>query len=243
MSSRSAILTYHSLDDTGSVISISPWLFRRQMEALAENEIPVVPLSQIYQHSGAVAITFDDGFASFADVAVPVLQRFSFPATVFVVSGYCGGYNDWPTQSPGIPRTPLMSWAVLRDLPRNVAVGAHTVTHQDLRSLGNDEMRREVCQSRTQIEQEIGRTVDSFAYPYGGVNPRSAALVRAEFGCGCSTRLAFAHAGSDPAVLPRLDTYYLKWPRWCQNPVGPVTRMYIGLRALPRLARGWARSK
>lgn len=243
MISRSAILTYHSLDETGSVISISPSVFHRQMEALASSGTRVVPLSQIRKHPGAVAITFDDGFASFADSAVPVLERFSFPATVFVVSGHCGGYNDWPTQPSGIPRLPLMSWRALRDLPPTIAVGAHTVSHPDLRSLEDREMAREVSQSRTQIEQETGRLVESFAYPYGAVDGRAAALVREAFGTGCGTRLDFTDSRSDSAVLPRLDVYYLQSPRWWKHPVGLVNTTYIPFRRCLRTARAWTRSR
>src|SRR5690348_2083040 len=104
---RSAVLTYHSLDNSRSVISLPPAVFRDQMEALAGSGTPVVPLSEIHNRPGAVSITFDDGFANIADHALPILQRFSFPATVFVVGGHCGGYNDWPSQPPGIPRLPL----------------------------------------------------------------------------------------------------------------------------------------
>ena len=88
---RSAILTYHSLDESGSVISMPPALFRAQMECLAESPSKVVPLAEICDRPGAVAITFDDGFANFAEYAAPVLERLSLPATVFVVSGFCGG--------------------------------------------------------------------------------------------------------------------------------------------------------
>src|SRR6202043_11676 len=98
-SGESAILTYHSLDDSGSVISVPPALFRRQMDFLAASGIPVVPLNEVMKRPGSVAITFDDGFRNFADHAVPVLERHRLPATVFVVSRYCGLTNDWPSQS------------------------------------------------------------------------------------------------------------------------------------------------
>jgi peptidoglycan/xylan/chitin deacetylase (PgdA/CDA1 family) len=239
---RSAILTYHSLDGTGSVISTSPALFQRQMEVLAGSGTRVVPLSQIREHPGAVSITFDDGFANFAEHALPVLEQFSFPATVFVVSGHCGRYNDWPTQPSATPRLPLLSWKLLRNLPMTISVGAHTLTHPDLRVLAEMDMVREVCQSRTQIEQETGRAVESFAYPYGAVDTRVAALVRRKFRTACGTSLDFTRADSDSAVLPRLDAYYLKSLWWCHNPVGTVNAIYVtcrrGLREIGERWRG-----
>jgi peptidoglycan/xylan/chitin deacetylase (PgdA/CDA1 family) len=239
MAAHCAILTYHSLDNTGSVISVRPEMFHRQMEALAASSVKVVPLSQILFHPGAVAITFDDGFGSVAEHAVPVLERLSLPATLFVISGYCGGHNNWPSQPAGIPRMPLLSWSALRDLPGRISLGAHTVTHPDLCALNDREMAGEVHQSRVEIEQKTGRQVDTFAYPYGRVDARAATAVRRAFRVGCGTRLRFAGPASDPALLPRLDTYYLNSERWFRRPLGLSNTMYIGLRRCLREARGW----
>ena len=236
---RAAILTYHSLDETGSVISIRPEVFRRQMESLAANSIKVVPLQQIRQHPEAVAITFDDGFANFADQAVPVLRQLNFPATVFVISGYCGQKNNWPTQPPGVPQLPLMGWRALRDLPEQILLGAHTITHSDLRTLSDSEIAREVLESRIEIEQQTGRPVETFAYPYGGVDARAESVIRREFHSGCGTRLDFVHPESDSAVLPRLDAYYLKSTLWFQRPFGISNALYIALRRTLREARSW----
>lgn len=236
---RAAILTYHSLDETGSVISIRPEVFRRQMEALAANSIKVVPLQQIREHPEAVAITFDDGFANFADHAVPVLRQLNFPATVFVISGYCGQKNNWPTQPPGVPQLPLMGWRALRDLPEQISLGAHTITHPDLRTLSDSEITREVHQSRIEIEQQTGRPVETFAYPYGAVDARAESVIRREFQSGCGTRLDFVRPESDPAVLPRLDAYYLKSTLWFRRPFGISNTLYIALRRTLREARAW----
>src|SRR5580700_4908300 len=108
---RSAILTYHSLDDSGSVISTPPVVFRRQMEFLAQSGIPVVPLDQAVARPGSVALSFDDGFGNLADHALPVLEQYHLPATIFVVSRYCGKMNNWPSQpAGGVPQLPLLSW-------------------------------------------------------------------------------------------------------------------------------------
>jgi peptidoglycan/xylan/chitin deacetylase (PgdA/CDA1 family) len=237
MGARSAILTYHSLDHTGSVISVCPDDFRRQMEALAASGAHVVPLPEIQKHPGAVAITFDDGFGSFADHALSVLQRLSLPATVFVVSGYCGKRNTWPSQPAGVPDLPLMSWDVLRGLPANISLGAHTITHPDLRTLSAGGSAREVHESRAEIEQRTSRPVEAFAYPYGAVDARAAAVVKREFRVACGTRLCFAGPRSDPHLMPRLDAYYLKSARWFRDLLGATNGLYIGFRRCLREAR------
>src|SRR5262245_38055173 len=135
MSAASAILTYHSLDRSSSVISVEPDRFRRQMEQLAASGVKVVPLADVLTHEESVAITFDDAFGNLVDYALPVLERLALPATIFAVSGYTGRRNDWPSQPGGIPLMPLMDWTALRDLPPLFSVGAHTVNHPDLAKL------------------------------------------------------------------------------------------------------------
>jgi peptidoglycan/xylan/chitin deacetylase (PgdA/CDA1 family) len=233
----SAIFTYHSIDESGSVISTSPETFRRQMEALAASGAKAVPLRDIGAHPEAVAITFDDGFGNFADHALPVLERLSLPASVFVVSGYSGKRNNWPGQQPECPELPLLSWSALRDLPPAISLGAHSITHPDLRALNDAELLHEVRGSRLEVEQATGRAVSTFAYPYGAVDRRSAAVVRSEFTIACGTRLRYVGADADRAVLPRLDVYYLKSPTWFARPFGLSTKTYIGFRRCLREAR------
>src|SRR5204862_10841 len=78
---------------------------------------------------GLVAITFDDGFASVARTAWPLLAERGLTATVFCVAGYLGGANDWPTQATGAPRLPLADAASLTALAaEGVELGAHGST-------------------------------------------------------------------------------------------------------------------
>ena len=106
-----AILTYHSIDDSGSPISVSRQSFARHMEFLSDADLDVVPLAALVRTRSpkrdAVALTFDDGFANFMDEAVPHLRAHDFPSTVFVVTGHVGGTNSWGgSVVQGIPNLP-----------------------------------------------------------------------------------------------------------------------------------------
>jgi peptidoglycan/xylan/chitin deacetylase (PgdA/CDA1 family) len=238
MRGRSAILTYHSLDRSGSVISVMPEVFRRQMQMLEDNGVPVVPLAKIRQSPGAVALTFDDGFGNFLEHAMPVLEQHRFPATVFVVSGHCGRRNDWPGQWRATPRLELMSWSELRAIARRgMEIGAHTAHHPDLTKLPEAEADRELAGCRAAIEQEAGAAVESFAYPYGAVNDAVRRLARRHFARACGTRLEFVQPGSDPAELPRLDAYYLRRLIWFDHLMRPMGRGYLSLRSSLRRVR------
>ena len=236
MDSRRAILTYHSLDESGSVISVRPERFVRQMEALAASGLKVIALPQLRSTPPpCLALTFDDGFENFAEQGVPVLARYGFPATVFLVTSHCGARNDWPSQRPGIPVLPLMDWPRIRELSRaGVDFGAHTATHPDLTRLAEARARDEILSSRRRIEDAAGCAVACFAYPYGAVSEPVRAIVAEHFQVGCSARLGYVTPASRPEALERLDAYYLSRPSMFGSLMGPATRGYLGLRALLR---------
>jgi peptidoglycan/xylan/chitin deacetylase (PgdA/CDA1 family) len=239
VSARRAILTYHSLDSSGSVISVAPDCFRRQLQALKDSRVPVVPLRSLTAAPApAVALTFDDGFQNFAEVAAPELQRHGFPATVFLVSGYCGRSNQWPSQRPGLPLLPLMNWATIRDLSRaGVEFGAHTETHPHLSALGESAARQEILNSKRQIEERTGQAVAAFAYPYGDHSEAVRRMVGEHFAIGCSTLLGFVTSASRPEALERLDVYYLSGTYWFPRLFDRPARYYLGLR---RVLREWS---
>jgi len=237
---RSAILTYHSLDDSGSVISTPPERFRRQMEFLASSSVPVVPLDEALRRPNCVAITFDDGFRNLLDHAVPLLDRLRLPATIFVVSGYCGGSNNWPSQPFGVPRLPLMDWRDLASLPPWISIGAHTDTHPYLTALPEAECERELRVCRNQIEQHLGGRTRWLAYPYGS---RSASVMTAAgryFDLAVGTSLQFLSSRSCAFDLPRIDAYYLRGRFTLERLLRPAGALYIGFRRGLRNVRSFS---
>jgi peptidoglycan/xylan/chitin deacetylase (PgdA/CDA1 family) len=237
---RSAILAYHSLDTSRSVISIAPEIFRRQMECLAGNGVPVVPLATVQKVPGSVALTFDDAYRNLCEHALPELARHGFPATVFVVAGHCGGWNDWDQKGyQGIPRLPLMDWPELREMAAaGVELGGHSVRHPDLTALPPDRVRREMQACRDEIEQKTGQPARTFAYPYGLVTPPVRRIAAEYYEAACGTELRFVAPGDNPHELPRLDVYYLQDPRRFEEVVTGGGAAYIAFRrTLRRLRR------
>jgi len=236
---RSLILTYHSLDETGSVISVTPAIFRAHMESLFRRKIPVVPLTEIRRTSGAVALTFDDAFANFHEHALPLLSEYGFPATVFVVSGYCGGQNNWPSQPSGaVPTLALMSWSQLRELQAaGIALGAHSVNHPRLNELAEGEVEAELEGCRAAIEDRAGCRVDSFAYPYGAWNGAVRRCAGRFFQTACTTEMEAVEPTSDPLALPRIDAYYLRSSFWFDALFTSKGWTYLDLRSRLRAIR------
>jgi len=187
---RPTVLRYHSVDELKTRVSIAPDLFRRQMTLLRENNVAVLPLAEILEHAAAgrsmkcVALTFDDGYHTMLTQVFPVLQRYGWPAAMFVAPGQLGG------PPPGLEGARLMTRDELREAARlpGVEIGAHTVTHPRLDQLDVTEAKREVTQSRSILEELIGAPVRAFCYPFGAYTPEVARLVReAGFESACTT--------------------------------------------------------
>ncbi|MCI0613041.1 polysaccharide deacetylase family protein, partial [bacterium] len=96
------ILKYHSIDNSGSAVSISPVLFSQHLRYLKEKHFTVITLSEglklLTGHEPLfkkVVLTFDDGYENFHSRAFPLLSQYHFPATVFVVARYVGRENSW----------------------------------------------------------------------------------------------------------------------------------------------------
>ena len=204
--SSTAILTYHSIDDTGSIISISPEKFRRHMQCLKEGSTQVISLTEVVQclkedrplPPNSVTITFDDGFKNFYDVAHPILKEFGFSATVFLVPGYCGKTNKWKGQPKQIPTVDLMDWNEIAELAEDgIDFGAHTVTHADLSDLPHENAVEEIIDSKSVIESHLGREVSFFAYPYGKLDDKVRSVVQEDFSGACSTEFDFVTSKRD----------------------------------------------
>ncbi len=155
-------------------LSISPALFAEQMALLhveGANPITLATLMDALAGNRAlpahpVVLTFDDGYADFATAVQPVMERYGFVATDFVVSGF-------------INRPRYMTAAqVLQMDADGMVIGAHTVHHVDLAAVPAALAQDEINNSKAALESLLGHPVLDFAYPYGAFNPTVAQLVQ-----------------------------------------------------------------
>ncbi|MCI0435407.1 MAG: polysaccharide deacetylase family protein [Gemmatimonadetes bacterium] len=218
-----AILTYHSIDASGSVISIDRATFQRHVSWLAGAGLRAIGLDRLLelppQESG-VAITFDDAFANFATDAWPVLRDSGHDVTLFVPTGHAGGTNAWEADGRhGIPVQPLLDWNALGRLAEEgVTLGSHGVAHLRLTEASDAQLAEELDRSAAQITHETGVAPQSFAYPYGMVDARVAEAAGRRYRFAVTTEHRVLRAREDARRLPRLDSFYLRRPgrieRW-----------------------------
>jgi peptidoglycan/xylan/chitin deacetylase (PgdA/CDA1 family) len=184
------IFVYHHITETPGPSTkykyqITSDLFERQMIFLFQKGFRCLSLSEVVanwqegkpQPKHSFVLTFDDGYIDNFENASPILKKFGFTATIFVVvkpvEDSISGY---------------LSWQKMRELDQHpFSFGSHTLTHPSLPKLDNHTIERELGESKKIIEDRLGKAVEMFAYPYGESNERirdlaSQAGYRAAFG-------------------------------------------------------------
>ena len=165
------VLIYHRVGGRTSLdVDLPVAEFAAQMEALATNHLVVTLERALELLEGGteptdgrdpVVITFDDGTADFADLAMPVLARFDLPATLYLATEFVDDRRSFPND--GAP----MSWSAIGDVFTTglVTVGSHTHTHALLDRLRPEAVDAELDRADDLIEEHLGRRPQHFAYP------------------------------------------------------------------------------
>lgn len=237
-----AILTYHSIDDSGSPISVPAPVFRRHVEWLAARGPRVVTVDELLGQRGtepAVAITFDDAFESFADIAWPLLREYGLPVTLFVPTAHVGGTNEWGgIGQRGIPVLRVLGWdRIARLANEGVIIGSHTRSHPRLDRLPAAAIHDELEGSAVGIEARIGARPTGLAYPYGAHDARVTDAAARTYAWACTTELRPLGPADEPHRLPRLDAYYFRSAGTLEAWGRTRLKLYVRARAGVRRCR------
>lgn len=212
------ILMYHNIAPAPRDLRVyrslyvSPGTFARQMWLLQRfgytglSVTAAEPYLRGEKHGRIAVITLDDGYADNVESAMPVLQKYGFSATCYVVTGQIGRYNSWDHERLGIQKR-LMTVGQLRQWrDGGMEVGAHTRTHPRLTTCSAAQLRSEIRGCRDELEDQLGSEVTQFCYPYGDQNERVVAAARdAGFRTATTTQRGRAIAGDDLWRLPRMQ--------------------------------------
>jgi peptidoglycan/xylan/chitin deacetylase (PgdA/CDA1 family) len=235
-----AVLTFHGVDASGSPLSIAPDTLRGLLAGVRDAGHAIVPLRELLASPAPnrIALSFDDGLASVAENALPILREAGAVATLFLTTGHVGGHNDWADQPSWAPKLPMLSWDAVESLAAaGWEIQSHTVRHPDLRALDDDALEAELCGASDEIERRLGRHPDQLAFPYGRHDARVLHAARRHHTACFTTELASLDGRPATALaggIPRIDAYYLQ-PTWLQRRFGSAAfRGYLSARALAR---------
>lgn len=216
------ILMYHMVSEHRpgakfNKLRVTPANFAQQMAMMVRSGYQFFTMSELVTRwqagtlpKKALAITFDDGYQDNLTQALPILQQYQVPATIYVVVDRHD--NDWSTHKKAHHNTgelmhePKLSDADLKAMVASglIEIGGHTMTHANLNAIDEPTQHWELAESRRQLQHQTGQPIDSFAYPFGIYTQKDAILAE---------QLGYRHAvttveGIDDAERP--DFFQLK---------------------------------
>ncbi|EKD56144.1 MAG: polysaccharide deacetylase [uncultured bacterium] len=160
------VLMYHYIrdynnekDQIGTNLSVSPTTFDSQLKWLKDNGYQTVDFRYLEKpfevNYKPLIITFDDGYQDAYTNALPVLTKYNFTATFYIITNNIGKYN-------------YLTWDQITQLKNNgMDIGSHTLSHPDLSKATNSRVENEITQSKKVLEEKIGVVITDFCYPSG----------------------------------------------------------------------------
>lgn len=201
---RVPILMYHYIDTlpkrtspSERDLTVTPATFSKQLDWLQSHGYHTIPFVMLSEPSilpkNPVVLTFDDGYEDAYANAFPALQSHGMVGTFFIITGDVG-------------KSKYVTWDQIKAMDgAGMEIGAHTVTHPNLKSLDAKKQSEEILGSITELQKNLGMTIKSFAYPLGKYNTTSLGIVRKSgIPFAVTTHHGIAQSGQNPFTLPRL---------------------------------------
>ncbi len=245
------VLCYHAVSETWPAdLAVRQADFREQLLQLRERGFRVVNFTEAVTAPGegkVAAITFDDGYRSVLELALPILEELGMTATLFVPTDYIG--KDEPMAWPGIDQwlggeheselLPL-SWEEVGKLQAaGWEIGSHTRSHPHLSQIDRGLLPAELDRSKAVCEERLGRPCTSIAYPYGDHDEAvEAATHAAGYTAAAALPDQMSESDSNPMAFPRVGIYRNDSARVFRLKTAKLTRLVRESAAWPVLATG-----
>ncbi|MEK6772296.1 MAG: polysaccharide deacetylase family protein [Bdellovibrionota bacterium] len=153
-------------------------------------------------------LTFDDGYLNNLKNAVPLLTKYGFKATFFLLADPTVKANIWD-KADGTPQLPLMDKSQRAELKKlGQEIGSHGFRHQKLSEMNEQETQQEILDSKTVLEKEFGCEIPVYAYTYGIKNNFAETAVRdAGYTFAVNTTSGGLHLEDNPFSLFRVSIF------------------------------------
>jgi peptidoglycan/xylan/chitin deacetylase (PgdA/CDA1 family) len=229
------VLLYHAvLEDPPPWIArynVRPKDFAAQLDAIADSGRTAITASRLIAGPPSelparpVVITIDDGFADLPAFTAPAMADRGLTGTAYLTTGALDGRRD---QGQLLPPAPMMTLGQVGELVDcGLEVGAHTVTHPQLDTLGAAAVRRELAEPKKVLEDVLGEAVPAFAYPHGYSSRRVRRQVaEAGYTSAVAVRNALSSSEDEPYRISRLmltcDHTHADLTAWLSGRSAPV---------------------
>ncbi len=165
-------------------------------------------MSEKRDDESSLAVSFDDGYEDNVPVIERLVERGIVPA-IFVPTAYIGKRNDWEYSSRLFPARHIDRHRIKQLAGFGVTFGSHGVSHNAFTTMPDEMVRRELAESKAELEDITGQPVNSISFPFGRTSRRVN-----EIAAECGYRKGFTLGETEPArsepdsfVVPRIPIY------------------------------------
>lgn len=187
------VIMYHRIIKENDVkgvhgIYVLEDVFDKQMKYLKDNGYQTITFEDIKNGEWRnrfnkgnkwIMLTFDDGYKDNYEVAFPILKKYGFKSTIYLLGEV--KYNKWDVDNPKNPEEKFILMddkEILEMQEYGIEFGGHTLTHPMLAKLDLEDARREIIESRKILNKKLGKEMNCFAYPYGNLNEEVKKIVK-----------------------------------------------------------------
>ena len=173
---RVPVLMYHSIAyEKNNPVRLPVKRFEEHLKYLKDNGYYTITLTELYGYlmkdipvpEKSIVLTFDDGYEDNYTDMFPILKKYNFKATIFVITS-------------SIDKDPnnMTSKQLLEMEKYGVDIESHTVNHENLKAISKDKQLETLVKSKKDLEKILNKQINFFAYPFGGYNKTSIESVR-----------------------------------------------------------------
>ncbi len=167
------IIMYHDIAATKQVDwDVTPEELETQFQAIADNNLTPISLDTLVDHlrtgrtlpENPILLTFDDNYLGQFQYALPLLQKYGYPAVFSIHTGFVGVKTTRDHST----------WAQLKEMQKSglITFASHTVNHLNLSQIDDAKIEQELVVSKQVLEKELGIIIRYFTYPEGSYSDR-----------------------------------------------------------------------
>lgn len=237
-------LLFHTITNQPSkeLSHVSAVTFESFCSKLSQRDIATIRVGDAQQCSlqdaspPRVAITFDDGFASLHEFALPVLDKFNMTSTIFCLGRYFGDFSSWDIYANNLH----LDKSKIRNISEcGHEIGSHTMSHPALTLLPEASVKEELSASKKSLEDIIGKPVTSLSFPYGCWNRKIWDMAKS-----CGYTAATVYRGktiAGEALFPVSGVYQFDTAEDIMQrifPAGRISASYARAQMMSHFAQG-----